>query len=231
MSDYLTSLAARALGVADVVRPSRSLFEPRRGARDPAAEAELDAESPRAPATQPTSKPPVQRVDAASEPHEAPTVGGEKARPEPVSPAPVALRPHAVDAASGPERRATRASPPSRERSSRRFDVAARVAPGRVPAKPDEVETPEVLEVAAEVAATPRPDRPAKPGPWPPARETSPRPAAPAEPAQPPIVRVTIGRVDVRAVAPEKSPERERSPKPSPTVSLDEYLGRSGSGR
>jgi hypothetical protein len=45
-----------------------------------------------------------------------------------------------------------------------------------------------------------------------------------------PSVRITIGRVDVRAVFPEAQ-ARRAPPRPKPTVSLDEYLSRSARGR
>jgi len=44
--------------------------------------------------------------------------------------------------------------------------------------------------------------------------------------SRPPTVRVTIGRVDVRAVTPEKPPEPKPKPRPVPRMSLDEYLTR-----
>jgi hypothetical protein len=43
---------------------------------------------------------------------------------------------------------------------------------------------------------------------------------------EPPTVRVTIGRVDVRAVTPEQPPEPKPKPRPAPRMSLDEYLSR-----
>lgn len=40
------------------------------------------------------------------------------------------------------------------------------------------------------------------------------------------MVRVTIGRIDVRAVKVEEPPEPRKKPRPGPRMSLDEYLGR-----
>jgi hypothetical protein len=54
---------------------------------------------------------------------------------------------------------------------------------------------------------------------------TLPAPGNSAEPA----IRVTIGRVDVRAVFPEQPVKRSAPPRFKPTVSLDDYLNR-GSG-
>lgn len=47
--------------------------------------------------------------------------------------------------------------------------------------------------------------------------------AGPPAADEPPVVRVTIGRVDVRAVLPAAPPERAR-PKRPPRLTLDEYL-------
>jgi hypothetical protein len=47
--------------------------------------------------------------------------------------------------------------------------------------------------------------------------------AGPSAADEPPVVRVTIGRVDVRAVLPAAQPERAR-PKRPPRLTLDEYL-------
>jgi len=41
-----------------------------------------------------------------------------------------------------------------------------------------------------------------------------------------PTVRVTIGRIDVRALKAEEPAEPPKKPKPAPRMSLDEYLGR-----
>jgi hypothetical protein len=79
-----------------------------------------------------------------------------------------------------------------------------------------------------------RPPPPSEPGP-PSARAMSPllpAPAAPApaaaprEPPPPPAIRVTIGRVEIRALA-APSPARRPAPRPPPPrLSLDEYLER-----
>jgi hypothetical protein len=45
--------------------------------------------------------------------------------------------------------------------------------------------------------------------------------------AQPePAVRVTIGRIDVRAVKPDEPPKSRKKAKPAQRMSLDEYLAR-----
>lgn len=41
-------------------------------------------------------------------------------------------------------------------------------------------------------------------------------------------MRVSIGRIDVRAVKAEQPPEPRKKARPGPRMSLDEYLGRPG---
>jgi hypothetical protein len=54
------------------------------------------------------------------------------------------------------------------------------------------------------------------------------RAAAPDPPA--PTIRVTIGRVEVRAVTPTPAPSRKPA-RPAPRMSLDEYLRAQNGGR
>lgn len=51
-------------------------------------------------------------------------------------------------------------------------------------------------------------------------------PAAPARESGPPIVRVTIGRIEVRAILPPSKVERPVPTRATPGLSLDEYLKR-----
>jgi hypothetical protein len=48
----------------------------------------------------------------------------------------------------------------------------------------------------------------------------------PVEAPRVPVVRVTIGRVEIRALAPAAAPRRGPAPLPPPRLSLDEYLER-----
>jgi hypothetical protein len=41
-----------------------------------------------------------------------------------------------------------------------------------------------------------------------------------------PTVRVSIGRIEVRAVKADEPPEPRKKPRPAPRISLDDYLGR-----
>lgn len=54
----------------------------------------------------------------------------------------------------------------------------------------------------------------------PPVSEIATHPA----PQSAPVIRVTIGRIEVRAVAPEVQSPRPRSPRPKPALSLENYL-------
>lgn len=55
---------------------------------------------------------------------------------------------------------------------------------------------------------------------------------APKSPPSPPTIRVTIGRIDVRAImAPSPPPPRTELPKPGPDLTLDEYLRQRNGGR
>jgi len=212
MSDYLTNLAARALGVAIAARPRPSLFEPRRGV----------AEAP------------------APEPERA---GVEPSRTEPALPGRAPARrvePPAVRPPAEPRRPPARESSPvpDGKRTPREPKVPAQALIRRHTAPPAPAEPP--TSEAEPMAPVPRGeraevrsphDRPARQlrlAPTEPASVLTarpPRPPVPAREAEPSTVRVTIGRVDVRAVTPEQPPPK-RKPKPPPRMTLDEYLRR-----
>jgi hypothetical protein len=70
----------------------------------------------------------------------------------------------------------------------------------------------------------PRPEVPPEPWFTPPAPAAPSLPRAPADdPHEPAVVRVTIGRVDVRAVVPP-APAEQRKPRRQPRLTLEEYL-------
>ena len=250
MSDFLTRLAARSLGVGELVRPRPvSLFEPR--AAQPPLELdgdEIAAEPPTVAARQarpareaprPTTPGHVQlRGSEPQSPPRAlePTPAPEAAEPEKnaLAPAPVAPAPAdivvAVQAA-----RAEAAEPPADPAREARSPhpvtpVPARTsAPGRVRLRGSE---PQSLRASDPPAALRRdPDEPSA-EPWlmppPPTPAVLPPPPAPAE-TEPPVVRVTIGRVDVRAVLPP-TPTEQPKPRRRPRLTLEEYL-RDGSPR
>lgn len=49
------------------------------------------------------------------------------------------------------------------------------------------------------------------------------RPTTPAQ-TPGPVIKVTIGRIDVRAVTPPRPPANRQSPRPEPALSLEDYL-------
>lgn len=214
MSDYLTSLAARALGVTDVARPRRSMFEPRRGAPEPVAASEPARSS---------------RLDEA--PMERDEGTSALTAPPPVLAPRQARRP--PSRAEEPPAPKTPAKPSRREplrASVRRRRLSAPAPPVAAPAAKPESAAPAQSEVEERspdpVAASPPGSRrtDAQVAPTLLLSARPPRGADPSEAASPPTVRVTIGRVDVRAVMPERQPEPKRQPRLAPRMSLDDYL-------
>ncbi len=55
-------------------------------------------------------------------------------------------------------------------------------------------------------------------------RHVEPCAPEPAQPSPAPIIRVTIGRIEVRAIHPAPTPLREPAAPPQPKISLDDYL-------
>jgi hypothetical protein len=231
MTDYLGRLAARALGVGEVAQPRRSLFEPRRGAPEPFASVELeDAAPPRSEAsTRPreATRLPQPEAPVAPEPAGRPPLPPTLRAPEGTVPgAPV---PERAPAAAARRAQEEAVSPTVRRRTPARESVAR---PARPTPEPAPARRPTVRDALAPRAQAPPPARRAAPAVVAPTLAVRPPPpplnVQVREPA--PTVRVTIGRVDVRAVAPEPPARPKRKPKPAPRVSLDEYLGRARSG-
>jgi hypothetical protein len=225
MSDYFTRLAARALGTTEVARPRRSIFEPRRDAPGPLA---LEPEGVRGRDEAPGESPgesPMRAAEPAPPRTQAVQVPRRRQGETPAPPAEGTRLP-AIASRRASERSRPRPQPvPAPEAAAPR--PAARMP--RVPERPAE------LEAARPDAADRRPSarvlahERAEPPPLPPpllAARPPPRPALPVKQASSPTVRVTIGRVDVRAVAAERQPKPRRKERPAPRISLDEYLGR-----
>jgi hypothetical protein len=196
MSGFLADLAERSAGRSRVVEPRRMPFEPR---------AEPLGEPPHAALEEPVT-------DAAT-----PSV--ERA---PAPPAP-------------PRRRATPAA--------RRARPPIAVQPLLTPERPSQEPEPVHVEARSRPAAAPTPEAPtaaepaeaAEPPETPPQRlvatpevkiETVTRLRETVRAAVPPVVHVTIGRVEVRAVHEPADPRPRRRPKPPPRMTLDEYLAR-----
>ena len=196
-----------------MLEPRRLLFEPH---DEPAAEAAATVPPPRsAPPAELGRAPGTTERTAAAEPPagvvESPRPAGDQEEPatRTSAPPPQAPEPTAVPHAAEPERAARElatatAAPPAVEPPARQPKL-----PRPAPA------SPATLRVRAGLAATP---------------QTAPRsrlrsPAAEQSAGGDEVVRITIGRVDVRAVQPPaEAPARSR-PAP-PRMTLADYLAR-----
>jgi hypothetical protein len=242
MSDFLGRLAERQLAATPGVLPR----VPPRFA--PSAPTALSANlAP--PLAAPPVQPPASGTDAShtivkelrvEQAPASPLVPARPARPrESEQPASVESNVVPKHRAAADRRQEATAPPPVR-----RTEIIERF----VPARP-RVEAAASSEPAARVVVDRRPEPaethrradarvPVMPSPLVPPKADSPAmpPSAPAE-ARPadrddsPVVKVTIGRVEVRAVAPP-APVRERRAAPArPRMSLEEYLERRHGGR
>jgi hypothetical protein len=236
MSDYLTRLAARALGRAEVVQPRLpSLFE---AAASPALDEHVIREAP--PRDSGTIRPappwsPGRPVAEPASPGDlSASPGGRPDMPSRVRPAPPAddAEPSS-DAAPPPGTAAMFARDRDAARARDAYDGAG-LEDGRAErrdARPSPADVPPDL---AQPVAPPRHRADATRSE---ARDAAParglRPAVAVErPAREnaPSVRVTIGRVEVRAVAPpppRPAPARPRAPR----LSLEEYVRLRDEGR
>jgi hypothetical protein len=197
MADYLTGLAARALGVAKVVRPRPAAWF---GSALPFEEQEPASVAASPVPVRPRATPKTGGIEPVERP--APTPGRvTRVRTPPPSTVEPELEPAALrdDMSLLP----TDAAPPRR--------------PGRRPPSTGTAPVPSVERARAIV-------RPA-------ARRAVEQPV-PLETVkrEPPPVRVTIGRIEVRAVAAPPAPPRPAPERPAP-LSLDEYLELRRSGR
>jgi hypothetical protein len=193
--------------------------------------ADFPAPMPRpAPTQRPASAPP--SSDAETDPGRsvmAPAVAPPAHEPSPDR------RPFTLTATTQPEQNASVSAPPSNAGRSGLDPV--RLAPAPQPADPPvRAEASMPASDADEWEPAVAPPRFANVAPLPLAARR-PAPAARALamrgdaelPSEPPV-RITIGRVEVRAVFPETQ-ARRAPPPPKPTVSLDEYLSRGARGR
>lgn len=247
MSDFLTRLVERSLGVGEVVRPRLgSLFEPRAAAAArPIVEEALEVDAKRA-------APAPAEPKRESEPRSSfPSPPEHEPKHEPVGPLQQSVtRPsRGREAAEVPRFERTLEVERRRETRSQTGFAASQeeVPPWPTPLPGVEPEPRPTLQQSVtrsdrESARPPEtvvvrehipgrtehaPGRLEPHESWlEPPPQTGRRPVA-AERAptavEPPVVRVTIGRVDVRAVLPPAAPERA-APKRRPRMTLDEYL-------
>jgi hypothetical protein len=213
MSEFLGNLAARALGLSAVARPRPSIFEPRR-----ATPLALEPETVSVPhAARAEEVPPPKRTQPAREAAPQARQPTPSVETEPEAP-PVRALPAEMPAA----RTRARAAPPPSDGRVKATAVAEQgvgvlragspAEPAEIPADPPIVTTPSLQPTRV----APRPSLPVKPSfPTRVKRDTS-----------GPTVRVSIGRIEVRAVKAEEPPEPRKKPKQAPRISLDDYLGR-----
>jgi hypothetical protein len=215
MTDYLTNLAARALGVSEVARPRPSLFEPRRGVEPHSAAVEPDGPDTRPgpeAVAQRSLQPPPRRKPA--EPPPSRRVRRESTASEwDRGPPPAAPTPPAPSRVRGRSRPAVPDPPPPA--TARKTTGPSAPAPLERPVS--EKDAPVVTESRRRATPVPPLLRPAR----------LPQRVLPARQPPEPSVRVTIGRIDVRAVKPDEPSKPRRKPKAAQRMSLDEYLARS----
>ena len=219
MSEFLGNLAARALGLSAVARPRPAIFEARRAAPEPLAlepetvsmpQAGRADEAPRAP-TRPRPTQPAKKVES------------QVRKPVPSAEAEADAPPVRAFPAEPPAARTrARVAPPPGDRPTNAQPVTERGVPV-LPAAPP----PERAEMPADtaIATTPSP-RPTRAASEP---TLAVRPSVPGRVKRDtagPTVRVTIGRIEVRAVKAEEPPEPRKKPRQAPRISLDDYLGR-----
>lgn len=228
-ADYLTRLSARTLGVVPVVQPQAGpLFDPSTAGRADIAETDdtggaLPETLSSNPATQP-SRPRADTPRVAPEPMVAanrPPVGAYAARPDaPVDGQSTPLSVMTEDRPASPprietHRAADRMPPPAADVSGERLPPAPLVssaadrvehdaaAEARSPAAPA---FPAVRQVVARPVPAPQPAE-----------------VANIEPKVGPTIRVTIGRVELRAmIEPPRAPRANT--RKSALMSLDDYL-------
>jgi len=219
MSEFLGNLAARALGLSPVARPRPSIFEPRRAPAEPLA---LEPETVSVP--DPAGALEAPRAPTRPKWPEAATEGESQVRrPTPSAETEAEAPPVRASPAEVPVARTrARAAPPPGERPTK-----AEAGAEKTVAVPGDARSPEPAEMPAETtiatAPSPQPTR------------AAPRPSLPVGPLFParveretpgPTVRVSIGRIEVRAVKADEPPEPRKTPRPAPRISLDDYLGR-----
>jgi hypothetical protein len=234
VSDFLGRLAARTLGEGGAIRPRLpSLFEP---APPEGAHIPSEPEAPRTPprltkedestiVARHELEEATARVSPSAEPHAAealPLPASARPEHEPVDPSRRSIRPPEAPAA-----RKARPTPTLTLAEGRR-ERTPPAAPLGASVEPPPDRTPRV--------DAPVPDRRLHvPRVTTSGHAEEPRVSAvtgPARHAEPPVVHVTIGRIEVRAITPKEAPAPSApSPRSEPTLSLDEYLKRRAGGR
>jgi hypothetical protein len=265
MTDYLEHLAARALGLADVVRPRLiGLFEPL-DPSDTVVAAEpfevQEIERPSGRAMPPDPRPVPERSVARRQETPRPAAEARRLQVDDRGRAPPASSTRSERQPSEPERAAPPAetaappresdspavtaadveTPPARQAAAVPAPSPASSTPGRPPSWPGP-RPPAISQDPPTVAASPRRTAGGPPRSAPQSRVESPSPPRPPSALAPPngpeprrgerdasspaptapTIRVTIGRVDVRALA-QPAP-RPAAPRRASAIALNEYL-------
>ena len=239
MTDFLTSLAARALGVAKTVRPRPvSRFETDQVGEAPEGELQTPAQSVSGALgdTQVEARAAERGHKAAASSFSAGIEGAGNAREEDD-----VQRPESPTEKSQPEPAVEFVAldvPPAIEfRGTRETPHAVRVEQ-TAPEQEEKVYESESLGAAVRPASAPRTETPAVRGPAVRAKTTVRYERAAATSGDLPTasaadtVRVTIGRVDVKAVFTQPGTRTSAEQRPAgPVLSLDDYLKKRGGGR
>ena len=223
MSGFLASLVARARGEAQAIRPRLpARFETPLDdtqTANPFRETieELPSETP--PSVRPARGTPVTQSEIPSQ-STADTPGVR----QPATPVTAVAN---VPTAAAPELRANDLAPPAM--AVRKPTADAPSPTEELSAAPIPMAPTTIIRESIETQIVPQPVVPARVSvaPTPPARlgQNVPPFAAQPQPQRPalqPTIKVTIGRIEVRATQPASAPSRAAAP--SPVMSLDDYL-------
>ena len=237
MADFLTRLASRALEQAPVVRPrTPSLFEPPAGGMENASPSELEAtatiptptqihESQASPAA-PRQSEVLQRKEAGSSP--ATIAANAIPTRQRVAAQPAKAPPQASEVASPPKPTAAQTAPSLTEASLPAPPAPPIESTRAVLSGPPATRT-DLSAVRPLVSSPPDSIEPTGTMVNPPSAIRPP----PGTSDEGPVIRVSIGRIDVRAVPPPVTASVTPRPKPAPRtalVSLDDYLRRGTKG-
>ncbi|HET6976759.1 MAG TPA: hypothetical protein VFI24_10580 [Pyrinomonadaceae bacterium] len=236
MSDYLNNIVARSLSVAEVVQPRvPHLFEQTVAATpvemEPGSEGESVAEtrmgSSEAPHTSSAPTSPEQMNPTVATPvleqfqsdSRAPVaLPSTPFLPEPSMPLAEATKKLATPNAPAPSANSVPASAQSTQQSRTVNQNATRVVDGVVPERggPSQSERPTAVRTSEPVTyRTNASISPALPAALPPVNRAEPQPTP---------IRISIGRVDVRAIMPAGPAKAAAPARPKPGLSLESYL-------
>ena len=229
MRDLLTDLVRRTRRPESTVQPRLpSAFESSAPTMpdlviDEEVVTQVPAASPRPSSTPEHTHPPATRW--AREPHDSPAIVTTVMRTAPQAPThPVDHSPHERAAASAPSEVVARTTTPGTPATAPGRLPAVVVASARATSLPVPPVDVAARDLRARVSAAIQPATRSEPPTMRPVRVEPPREGpADAGKQRAPEIRISIGRIDVRATAAERPPAR-RQPSSAPPLTLDEYL-------